>query len=401
MKKILMISFRFPYPLTDGSRIRVYNMAKILSERYWVDLLAISDRSAEDEQQKYLEDLEKIFKKVVVFNHSSLICKLNAAKGFLSGLPFQTQYHYFPGVQKWIDEHQGDYDLIWCHHIRMANYLKKVRIPKVIDFVDATSLNYKENQRRAYGIWKLFLSIESQRTLKYEHQQLHDFGKAFITSPYDKDWLEKSQRSNDRLILLPNGVSEEILCRKKRFAEEDWVVFLGRMKYAPNVDAAIYFAKEVFPFLRREVPNLKFLIVGIAPASRILELRRMDGIEVTGFVEDPWEYLERAKVVVVPLRFSGGIQNKALEAMALSRAVVITPNAARGIEGENGKHFMVAQDSTQMVSQILTLLRNKDLREKIGENGRRLIKQTYRWNVVGERLLKEIKEVLHEKEDRP
>ncbi len=114
-----------------------------------------------------------------------------------------------------------------------------------------------------------------------------------------------------------------------------------------------------------------------------------------GYVEDPYEYLEKAKVVVAPLRFAAGTQTKILEAMALRKAVVATPKATRGIEGENGKHFVIADDKEEMASRILTLLDNDELRKDIGENSRKLIEEKYQWNIVGEKLIKEIEEVLN------
>jgi len=83
------------------------------------------------------------------------------------------------------------------------------------------------------------------------------------------------------------------------------------------VDAVTYFVQKVFPLVRQKA-NVKFFIVGTSPIKQVLKLQKLDDIEVTGFVEDPYQYLERAKLVVVPLRFSAGIQNKVLEAMSLS-----------------------------------------------------------------------------------
>ena len=193
--------------------------------------------------------------------------------------------------------------------------------------------------------------------------------------------------------MLPNGVKEELFARKFEGKEENWLVFLGKMNYAPNVDAVVYFAEKIFPLVKRKA-DVKFLIVGTSPAKEVLDLRRIEGVEVTGFVEDPYEYLEKAKVVVVPLRFSAGIQNKVLEAMALRKAVVTTSKAARGIEGEDGKHFVVADTEEEMAEKILELLADDSKRREIGQNARELVEKKYRWDIVGQKLLKEIEEVL-------
>jgi sugar transferase (PEP-CTERM/EpsH1 system associated) len=395
MKKILVISFRFPYPLTEGSRIRIYNICKILSQKYQVDLLVIDDKQVTNEQ---LQELQKICNRVITFTSGSMRFKINTLRGLLSMEPLQTYYYYFDSVQKWIDTHYKDYDLLFCFHIRMARYIRKIfSKPKIIDFIDATSINYREAIGKGRGVWNLIYPLESTRTLVYELKMLHEFDEFFITSPFDKAYLDKnSGHSNQNLVVLPMGVKDELFSRVNKFQgkEEDWIVFLGKMNYAPNVDAVIYFAREVFPLVKREA-NVKFFILGTNPVKEVLKLGMLKDVEVTGYVEDPYEYLEKAKVVVAPLRFAAGTQTKILEAMALRKAVVATSKATRGIEGGDGKHFVIADDKEEMARRILTLLDNEELRKKIGENGRKLIEEKYRWNIVGEKLLKEIEKVLN------
>jgi len=328
MKRIMVLSFRFPYPLIDGSKIRIYNIGKILTQRYQVDLLAINEGEVADE---HLKTLGEFYNRVIAYPFPRIKFKLNTLKGLLSQDSLQIYYHHFGKVQQWIDQHYKDYDLIFCFHIRMSRYLRKIADrPKVIDFIDATSINYREAQERARGMWKFIYPIENRRALAYELKMLRQFDKAFITSPFDKAYLdENSGHPNQNLVVIPNGVKEELFTRINRFEgkEVDWFAFLGKMNYAPNVDAVVYFARKIFPLVKRKA-DVKFLIVGTSPAKKVLDLRRIEGIEVTGYVEDPYEYLEKARVVVVPLRFSAGIQNKVLEAMALRKAVVTTSKGA-------------------------------------------------------------------------
>ena len=395
MQKILLVAFRVPFPLTQGANIRIYNVGKILVQKYQVDLLAVDESKVSDE---HLEELKKIFNKVISYSFHPLRCKINTLKGLLSEAPLQVYYYHFGKVQQWINQHYKEYDLIFCFHIRMAEYLRKIADrPKVIDFIDATSINYREAQERARGMWKFIYPIENRRLLTYELKMLKGFDKAFITSPFDKAYLdENTGQPNQNLVVLPNGVKEELFTRINKFEgkEEDWLVYLGKMNYAPNVDAVAYFVREIFPLIRQKA-NVKFLIVGTSPAQEVIKLRKLDGVEVTGFVEDPYEYLERAKVMVAPLRFSAGSQYKILETMALGKTVVTTSKGARGIEGEDGKHLVIADMEEEMASKILELLADEAKRREIGKNARQLVEKKYRWDVVGEKLLKEIEEVLN------
>jgi len=390
--KILLLSYRFPYPLTDGSKIRIYNISKILAQKYQVDLLAINGGPVADE---HIKELERIFNKVIVYPFPPIRFKLNTLKGLLSKDSLQIYYHHFGKVQKWVDENYTNYDMIFCFHIRMTRYLKGVADkPKAIDFIDATSINYQEAQEVAKGLWRFIYPVENKRLLAYELKMLKIFDKAFITSHYDKAHLERhAGHSLDQLIVIPNCVSKDLFVRPPADKEQDWIVFLGRMGYAPNVDAVSYFAREVFPLIR-EKEDVKFLIVGADPTNEVLALQNIQGVEVTGFVDDPYEYLESAKVVVAPLRFSAGTQYKILEAMALWKAVVTTSKGARGIAGKCGEHFLVADTPKDMAEKVLMLFRNPALRKRIGENGRRLIETTYRWDIVSEKLLAEVDKVI-------
>ena len=394
MARILVLSFRFPYPLTDGARIRIYNICKILAQEHTVDLLSLNEGPIPTDS---LYHVMGTFSEVYSFPFRSIWFKLNTLKGVLSKDSLQTYYFHFRKVQKWLDRNFSRYDLIFCFHIRMTRYLRHmVSVPKVIDFIDATSINYREAQEWAHGIWRFVLPIENRRALAYELRMLDTFDKAFITSAYDKAYLERhAGRRLDNLIAIPNGVREDLLSRPPVEDEEDWIVFLGKMNYAPNVDAVVYFANEVFPYIRARLPEAKFVIVGASPTKEVLKLGQISGISITGYVEDPYKYLEKAKVVVAPLRFSAGIQNKILEAMALRKAVVTTPKGARGIAGRDGEHLLVADEPKDMADKILNLLEHPTLRREIGANARRLVETTYRWDIIGEKLLTEIDEVFN------
>jgi len=392
-KRILILSYRFPYPLIDGSRIRIYNIARMLALKYQVDLLAINEGDIPGE---HIREIEKIFNKVILFSFNPARFKMNSIKGLFSKKSLQIYYYYFNQVQKWINQHLSEYDLLFCIHIRMTRYLSKINnIPKVIDFVDATSINYQEAQKNSKGMWRFIYSIENRRALSYEIEMLKEYDKAFITSPFDKKHLiSHSGISDDKLTVIPNGVKEELLLKRNSIEEENWIVFLGKMDYTPNTDAVIYFANEIFSLIREQRDDIKFIIVGLNPTKEIMKLGKRQNIEVTGFVDDPYEYLEKAKIVIAPLRFSAGIQNKILEAMALGKTVVTTSKGVRGIEGQDGKHFIVVDDKKEMSKQIIELMNDAPKRNKIGNNGRELIKKKYIWDGIIDRFYLEIDGVL-------
>ncbi len=155
--------------------------------------------------------------------------------------------------------------------------------------------------------------------------------------------------------------------------DETKLVFTGSMDWQPNEDAVIYFSQEIFPLIRSELSNMKFLIVGSNPTSKVLSLSNIPGVYVTGLVDDVRPYIADASIYVVPLRIGGGTRLKILQALAMKKAVVSTSIGCEGIDVEPDKDLIVSDDPNDFASQVIMLSRNKDLRKRLGENGRSLI----------------------------
>lgn len=391
MKKILILYSRIPYPLIGGDRIRIYYTGKTLSKRYEVDLACISEGKVREE---YVKKLKEIFHKVIIFPYSRWRFKWNAFKGVISKKPLQVHYYRFKKMQKWINNNYRNYDLVFANHIRTVEYLEKIDYPKIVDLHDAISMNYLEAAERVRGLWKAIYWMEKGRVLPYEVKTVNEFTRSFIVSDIDREYLIQQGAAQEKIITIPVAVKDEVINRSSQVKEENQIVFFAKMDTLPNRDAAIYFAKEVFPLLRKKNRSLKFIIVGARPPREVLRLERIAGIRVTGFVEDPYNFLDSCKVFVVPLRFGAGIQNKLLEAMALRKPVVTTSLAAKAIKGEEGKHFLVADAPVEMANSILGLLQDKEKRKSLGEEARALIEKQYTWRTVGQKLLREINEVI-------
>lgn len=406
MKRVLMLSFRPPVPLTEGFKLRAYHLARILGQRYALDLLTFDDGSLAAEHRA---ELGRIFRQVISFPLGELPARLRALRTLVSSSsrPLQVGYYRSRPMESWLLAHYREYDLFFGLHLRMAPYLEELAAPKAIDLIDAASLFYEGARHRATGPWRFIYTQESRRALAYERKILRTFPKAFISSRYDADHLGRhtidekdSKGSSCQLVVLPNGVREELLARgpccgggsKSETPEPRRLVFLGKMDYAPNVDAAVHFAREVFASVRKVDPELEleFWIVGTSPRPEVRALQTLPGVRVTGFMEDPFSIVERAALVVVPLRYGAGIQNKVLEAMALGKAVLTTPPGVRGIEGREGEHFEMVRHEGEWPDKIERLLQDEAKRRALGQNARRLIEERYRWDRVGRQLLREL-----------
>jgi len=388
--KLLVISTRVPFPLFGGDRIRLFNACKALTRSFDVDLLALSEERVETES---LKALAEIGVKVKIFEISSLRHRFSALRGIFSTLPIQVNYYYFRSVQRWIDENIERYDTVLCNHIRSAEYIRNKPIPKVIDLVDAISLNYSRAKKYTSGIWKWIYRIEDSRVLRYETEIVPSFDRAVIVSEVDKTFLVDNNVDSTKVVVIPVAVDANLL-NKNSLGECEWIVFLGKMDYASNADAASYFAKDVFPHIRYQYPGVEFLIVGANPNNKIKKLSLDFNAKVTGKVEDHLEYLLKAKVVVAPMRFGAGMQTKIIEAMALGKTVVTTTIGAEGIDGVDGTHFFIADTAQDFSNKVLMLLHNDQLRVRVGNQARELVRRKYTWDVVGKSFIEVMEQTL-------
>jgi sugar transferase (PEP-CTERM/EpsH1 system associated) len=136
------------------------------------------------------------------------------------------------------------------------------------------------------------------------------------------------------------------------------LVFTGTMSYRPNIEAVTWFAREVLPALRAARPEAPpgFAIVGAAPAPAVLALRALPGVIVTGPVPDVRPWIAHAAAAVAPLRIARGIQNKVLEAMAMARPVIASPEAFEGLAATPGRDLLVADGATATLAAIGAVL---------------------------------------------
>jgi polysaccharide biosynthesis protein PslH len=182
-----------------------------------------------------------------------------------------------------------------------------------------------------------------------------------------------------RAPVIPNAVDLEYWRRSSARPEPATLVLHGGMDYRPNVDAALYLLRSIFPRVSAVRPDVRLLIVGRDPLPELVSAAAaMPGVAVTGAVSDVRPYLERATVYAAPLRFGAGQQNKLLEAMAMGVPVVTTANGAEGLRVAADLPPVVVEDNVDaFVAGILRLLHDAAERERLAAAGRAYIAEYF------------------------
>lgn len=365
--------------------MRAYHQIRLLSERHRLTLVTPIQSEREREGLKILS---RFCERVEVIPVSQWRGAFRLIGSPFTHLPLQTLYFYDPRFRQRVQTllRETSFDLVHVQLVRMAPAVDGLdALPKVLDLIDALSLNW---YRRAWHerfplAW--IAALEAKRLQRYERALDRQFDRLIVSSTVDKEAIGPYEN----LHVIPNGVDLEDFTVVEDGREPYTIVFTGRIGYFPNAEAAVWFATQVFPVVRRRVPEARFLIVGADPPRQVKQLTRLPGVEVTGYVPDLHELLARAAVAVAPMQAGSGMQFKVLEAMASGTPVVATPYALGGIEAQDGEHLLVAQDGEALAGQVVQLLKDRGLARRLARNARRLVEERYTW----ERSVAMVKEV--------
>lgn len=378
---ILFVANRFPYPPFRGDKLKIYNLTKRLSERHNLYLVTFYEKR---EELEYLKEISPFFKDIELVYLPKWRSVLNGIPALFSSIPLQLAYFRHGKMHKKVKNVLARYsiDVVHTQHLRMSQYTKHLSHPKILDLPDAFSLYFKRrNETDRALLHKVIDKIEIGRLVKAEGV-ITKYDKTLVCSREDKAYLEKLHKT-DNVDLLLNGVDLSTFDVKEghNYKSNNVVLFTGNMDYAPNVDAVTYFVKEIWPSVSSAHPQAKFVIAGQRPVEQVLKLAA-NNIEVTGFIPDLQEMYAMATVLVSPLRFGAGTQNKVLESMAMGVPVVCTNIGFEGLQIKSGEGVIMAKDKTAFTKELDQLLSDQELRKKVGEKGLAVAKNRFSWDKI-------------------
>jgi glycosyltransferase involved in cell wall biosynthesis len=269
-------------------------------------------------------------------------------------------------------------------------------LPTLLDVCDCRTLFYRRQLARGGlgGLRRMRVRQLLRRFEAFERYLLERYPIATAVSPLDRDELLRL-RPGARVEVIPNGVDLEMFRPLAGEPERpDNLIFFGNMDFLPNVDAAVHFAREILPRVRERRLQATFTIVGTNPAPEVLELARtVEGVEVTGGVPDLKPWIQKAAMLVAPMRFGAGMKNKILEALAMEKPVVTNPTGIESFAPELRPLLRVAHDDDEFADLVCDLLEAPEERRRIGASGRALMQRLYSWEAAAERyeaLLREL-----------
>ncbi|WP_419190630.1 TIGR03087 family PEP-CTERM/XrtA system glycosyltransferase [Saltatorellus ferox] len=373
---ILFLAQRVPYPPNRGDKISTWRICERFSREHDLTIVAFAHDQADLDAARVLNEEKGI--RTIAIPHNERSQKIRSLPLLLTNKPLTLGVFSSKELERQVNELLPKMDLGYAFSSSMGAFLTGKGVPWVMHFAELDSdkwRQYADKHRFPMSVvyrreWKTLRAFES----KISHETITN---VFCT-PLEEDIFQKEIPGCPSTVMR-NGVALDHYQPSPDAAEDGHLVFIGVMDYFPNVDGCVWFANEIFPLIRREVPHARFTIVGSKPTAEVLALGSRDAIEVTGFVDDPREYLKKAAVSVAPLRVARGIQNKVLEALAMGLPTVGTTSATQGVEGTPGQDFLVADTAEAFAARVVELLKDPARARALGDRGREFVEGTYDW----------------------
>jgi glycosyltransferase involved in cell wall biosynthesis len=307
---------------------------------------------------------------------------------------------YAARLERLLDEWRPD--VVEIHLQTMAQYVEAVarrNVPRILVDYDPPSAWARDLLRGAKGFRRIARRAEVAAWQRYERATRPHFDAIVVFAERDLAAVEPTAGAT-ALVRIPLAVEVPSRPLDPRGSDPPTILFIGGFAHPPNVDAALWLGKTVFPRVLERVPEARLDIVGHKPGDEIRALAG-DAVSVYASVPDVSPYLDRAAVVVAPIRLGGSMRMKVLEALAAGKALVATPLAAEGVEAVPDEHFVLAADEDELVEAIARLVLEPERRRALGQGAREWAEQNLGWergveaferlydDLVGERLAPE------------
>ncbi len=394
--KILFITPTFPYPPDRGDRVRCLHLIRGISRQNKVVLLSFV-RPEELSSVARLDCCSRL--ETVPF--SSAAGRKRSSINVFSTIPQQIYAYRSNAFRQKIGQiiEEENPDIIHAHSLQMAPYAAGYRIPKVLDLVETVTLMYKRMLAHRRDVLSLVYRLELSKVRRYESKVVADFDKVIVMSEPIKEFLARlSSRENIGVVRV--GVDTDYFSSDNTQRVKNRIVFMGTMTFYQNVDAILYFYKDILPLIKKEIPDVSLTLVGGNPPDVIRRLENDPLISVTGYVDDVRPYLASASVFISPLRITTGLHVKILEAMAAGLPVVATSRSFEGSLAKNGRDVLIADTADDFAGQVIRLLTDDDLHKTISTSGQNLVKEHYSVTNSADDLEKIYKEIANLKGKR-
>lgn len=390
-KTLLFLVHRLPYPPNKGDKIASFNLLRFLAERYDVRLGTFIDDPAD---RRHVDKLRGYCSDICAVEIEPRRARIASLRGLFTGEALSLPYLRSRKLRDWVGHvlaaHRPERIVVFSGP--MAQYVTG-RVPPgtrtLFDMVDVDSEKWRSYAQQKRWPMSWLYRREADRLLAFERRMASEFDSTVFVSREEAELFrslapESAAKTTFRVQGVDSDFFDPALDHERPYPTDARVlVFTGAMDYWPNVDAVTWFADHAFPRIREAVGGALFCIVGMRPAPEVQKLAERPGILVTGSVPDVRPYLAHAHAALLPLRIARGIQNKALEAMAMQLPVIATPGAMTGIQPFPGFEPTISDDPDRLADAAIRILNGALERDRAA---RECVLERYNWDANLQRI---------------
>lgn len=384
---ILFLSQVLPYPLDAGPKVRSYYVLRYLAQQHSVTLVAFSRATDTPAALAHLESFCRAVH-TIPLKRSRLQDARHLAVSFLRARPFLVVRDDLSEMYRMLREvvDESAFDVVHADQLSMAHYALTVpSMKRVLDQHNAVwTIIARLAENEASRAKKMVMLREARLMREYEEQACARFDQVVTVTEQDKNSLTfPLHPSRAPIRTIPICIDPDAIRPLPFDPKGRDLICIGGMFYPPNVDGMLWFASEVLPRIWRESPDTRFWVIGARPDPKLRALAQGEPrILVTGYVDNPTEYLSRGAAFVVPLRAGGGMRVKILDAWARGVPIISTTIGAEGIALKKDDNILIADTPAEFAEAALHLIQDRAFGQRIAENGRRWVEVQYAWRTI-------------------
>jgi polysaccharide biosynthesis protein PslH len=396
--KILYFAPHQLWPLVTGNRLRDYHLARELAARCSVTFM---ETLHPGDERGGMAPVSAGFERVVTVEKEPNFRPGKVIRGLIGPVPVTVLNYFSRRIANTLAEvlRTGAFDVVQLESVQLSTYVPIIRAAPSRPLILADWHNIESELMSRYASTtdsfpRKLVARRTARLLENSEQRLlTECGCHTIASERERQKLLERFPGAD-VHVIPNGVDTSYystaLSRTSNHGDDDIsdrrsILFVGSMDYHANINGVEWFTREVWPSISARNPALDFVIAGRNPGPGIRDLAS-GRVRVTGTVDDVRPLYGSAAAVVVPLHVGSGTRLKILEAMAAGVPVISTALGAEGIDCRHDVDLLIADTAEEMTASIERILSSSELRRRLVESARRLVRRRYDWSVIGEQL---------------
>jgi sugar transferase (PEP-CTERM/EpsH1 system associated) len=384
---LLLLTQRIPYPPNKGEKIRHFQILKHLAKTHNVYMGCLVD---DPNDWQHVETVKSFCANAYFARLDRRFDALSHLRALTSGDALSVALYRDRGLADWVSRTLDTVrpDILFICSSNMAPYV--LDHPhrgrrRIVDLVDVDSDKWRAYAEQSIGPMRWLYRREERKVFALERlaANVADYS-TFVSDAEAAMFRKLVPERAESIIGISNGVDSGYFDPNGGFAAPYNVgvpnfVFTGTMDYVPNVDAVTWFANDILPLIRRNLPYAQFHVVGANPTPAVLSLARIRDVYVSGRVPDVRPYLANATAAVAPMRIARGIQNKVLEAMAMAKPAIVTSDALEGIAAIPGNELLLANDAASFAAAAYRLAADVGEGRRIGAAARQRVVQDFSW----------------------